>query len=181
MVTENRQKTWRNISDEKSSFLWFSLFRDVVRRFRKTNEAREGMLCSFRMYFLDNPTQLEKLTSFEETYENHHALWWYSNPDIKISEAINKRLRARDVDALFDMRYFIVDLFTLLQEQSHLAETVYAFRGVVMDKVKFNQLRESMTVGNSISMRGFLSTTLKREIAEMFGSNDTHEPNTVCS
>ena len=136
------------------------------------------MLTRFREYYQDDRVQMDRLSEFASTYESEHALWWYTKPSF-ISGIVNKALRARDIDALFDLRYCIVDLCQLLEERPRPTEPLSLHRTVLMDRDKFNKMKESMAPGDLLSTRGFLSTSLNHNAAKKFGSNDGNDPSKV--
>ncbi|CAF1488082.1 unnamed protein product [Adineta ricciae] len=175
---EHRQESLRNLSKEGAAFIWFHCLRNVVRRFDKSDSAKEDMMKRFREYFKDNPKQLRRLTEFSLNYEADHCLWWYTQPAF-ISDVLNKTLRAFDIDGLFGLRYCIADLCQLLEEQPRLTRPLLVYRAVLMDREKFEELTRTINVNDLISMRGFLSTSSKFDVAERFGLNDTNDPKKV--
>jgi hypothetical protein len=176
---EYEQQSLRNLSKETATFIWFRIFRNVIGHFEKSSQAKSDMIERFQEYYQSNPKQLKRLLEFADNYESDHALWWYTQPSF-ISDIINKTLRARDIDALFSLRYCIVDLCQLLGELSSPTEHMIVYRAVLMDRDKFEKMKETMTKDDLVSTRGFLSTSKKRKIAENFGLDDEHDPNKVC-
>ncbi|CAF1133626.1 unnamed protein product [Rotaria sp. Silwood1] len=177
-VTEHEQQSLRNLTKERATFIWFHVLRNVIRHFKKSPQAKSDMMERFQEYYQSNPKQLERLFDFANTYESDYALWWYTQPSF-ISDIINKTLRARDIDALFSLRYCIVDLCQLLEELPRPTEHLIVYRGVLMDRDKFEKMKETMGKGDLVSTRGFLSTARNRKIVEHFGSNDNHDPNKI--
>ncbi|CAF1404476.1 unnamed protein product [Adineta ricciae] len=175
---EHRQESLRNLSKEGAAFIWFHCLRNVVRRFDKSDSAKEDMMKRFREYFKDNSKQLQRLTEFSLNYEADHCLWWYTQPAF-ISDVLNKTLRAFDIEALFDLRYCIADLCQLLEEQPRLTRPLLVYRAVLMAREKFEELTMTVNVNDLISMRGFLSTSSKLDVAERFGLNDANDPKKV--
>ncbi|CAF2905465.1 unnamed protein product, partial [Rotaria sp. Silwood2] len=175
---EHEQQSVRNLSKETAAFIWFHILRNVVRHFEKSPQAKNDMIEHFREYYQGNPAQSKRLVEFAETYESDHALWWYTQPSF-ISDIINKTLRARDIDGLFSLRYCIVDLCQLLDELPRLTEHLTVHRAMLMDRDKFEQMKEHMNKGDLVSTRGFLSTSRDRKMAEKFGFNDSGDPNKV--
>ncbi|CAF3012380.1 unnamed protein product [Rotaria sp. Silwood2] len=175
---EHEQQSVRNLSKETAAFIWFHILRNVVRHFEKSPQAKNDMMEHFREYYQGNPAQSKRLVEFAETYESDHTLWWYTQASF-ISDIINKTLRARDIDGLFSLRYCIVDLCQLLDELPRLTEHLTVHRAMLMDRDKFEQMKEHMNKGDLVSTRGFLSTSRDRKMAEKFGFNDSGDPNKV--
>jgi hypothetical protein len=177
-VIEHEQQSLRNLSKETATFIWFHSLRNVVRHFKKSDQAKDDMMKRFREYYQDNPKQLDRLINFSHEYESDHCLWWYTQPSF-ISDIINKTFRALDIDGLFDLRYCISDLCQILEEEPRLTEPMIVYRALLMDQDKFEQMKKTINTDDLLSMRGFLSTSLKPEIAERFGWNDANDPNKV--
>ncbi|CAF1582683.1 unnamed protein product, partial [Didymodactylos carnosus] len=81
-----------------------------------------------------------------------------------------------DVESLFKLRYFITDLCKQLKqiydenlEFYHVFETTSVYRGLRLSDQDIEQLKQSR--GKYISTNGFLSTSLKQEVAELFATN----------
>ncbi|CAF2910007.1 unnamed protein product [Rotaria sp. Silwood2] len=175
-INENEQQSLRNLSKNTANFLWFHLFRNVIRYLNKSEKAKNDMMKRFREYFNNNSEQLKRLQNFAENYHSSFALMWYTEPAF-ISDVINKAMRSLDIDALFDLRYCIIDICQLLEKRPRPKDSLTVYRGVLMDKDKFESMQTSIVKGDLISMRGFFSTSSQRPIAEMFASNDKNELN----
>lgn len=176
-VKEDEQESLRNLNKETASFLWFSIFRNVVEHLHKSNEAKCDMIRCLEQYFWNNDQQLKRVRDFAENYQPHQVFRWYTQPSF-ISDVINKALRSLDLDALFDLRYFIIDLCHLLKERRK-PENEIVYRGVLMDKDKFDSMQSSINKDDLISMRGFLSTSRRRNVAERFCDNNANDPTKV--
>ena len=79
---------------------------------------------------------------------------------------IDKALRSLDIDALFDLRYFIFDLCQLLNDNRLLRQELTVYRGVLIDKEKFETMQSSVNHEDLLSVRGFLSTSRSRDIVQ---------------
>jgi tetratricopeptide (TPR) repeat protein len=83
---------------------------------------------------------------------------------------LNKALRQQNIDLLFTFRFLIRDLSRQLtelkQKQYTTTELLQLYRGQIMSKNEFNQLRAA--IGHIISMNSFLSTSTNRELANEF-------------
>ena len=129
-----------------------------------TDESRYEMIEEFRRLYQDNEVALADIDIFEQTYNAHTAIQWYSR-DSFIFRIISKALRSSDPEIMFKMRYFLVDLYLQLEglhKQVHmfnaspLKEKLY--RGQLMSKAEldyFNKLP-----GDIISINTFLSIVL---------------------
>ncbi|CAF1598114.1 unnamed protein product, partial [Didymodactylos carnosus] len=91
---------------------------------------------------------------------------------------INKALRTEDHYSLYKLRYFIINLSKQLKsiydENIEFYQDIFnpyltVYRGLTLDNNDIQQLQQS--IGKYISTNGFLSTSLKREVAELFVAN----------
>ena len=187
---EHEQKTFRNLSKETATFLWFHILRNVIDRLQKSSQVKNDLMIRLREYFQGNQVQLNELIEFADIYESDHILWWYTRPNF-ISDVINKAIRSQDIDALFDLRYFIIDLCHSLQESPRPKKEFNVYRAVLIDRDKFNKMQKTIKKDDGVpdskdskryvSMRGFLWRSLDREMCMIFGSNDNQNPNKVWS
>ncbi|CAF3750043.1 unnamed protein product [Rotaria sp. Silwood1] len=175
---QHEQQSLRNLSKETATFIWFHALRNVVHHFRKSSQAKNDMIVHFQEYYQNNPAQLNRLLKFADTYESNHPLCWYAQPSF-ISDIINKTLRACDIDALFSLRYCIIDLCQSLEELPRPTESLIVYRAVLIDRDKFDRMKKTMTKGNFVSTHGFLSKSKNRKVAEKFESNDNKDSNKV--
>ncbi|CAF1133774.1 unnamed protein product [Didymodactylos carnosus] len=118
------------------------------------------------------------LTGDVNTVPQYKSIYWYTRCRF-IFETLNKALRTQDIDMLFTMRFFIVDLHKQLQElhssaapASRMSMTVY--RGQVMSSEEFEKHRSN--IGGLLSINNFLSTSADKYVAELFADASTNEP-----
>jgi len=127
----------------------------------------------------DNNSQLVNITSFQRSYKNHSAVWWYTKESFLYS-TVNRALRTQDVTTLFMMGFFIRDLHLQLIElqqtnpKNQSLHTVY--RGQGMIDSEFQRLQQN--IGGLLSFNNFLSTSSDYDVSLMFarsaGDNPEH-------
>ncbi|CAF1319268.1 unnamed protein product [Didymodactylos carnosus] len=100
---EDNQTTMHNLSAETARFLWFQLFRDVIRKLPVTQESKTELIDKLKEYYISNYRQLIRIKEFELTYGSKNAIHWYTTVSF-ISDIINKALRTSDIDALYSFR-----------------------------------------------------------------------------
>ncbi|CAF0794152.1 unnamed protein product [Didymodactylos carnosus] len=146
-------KSVRDLEEESVDYSWHQLLRDALMSMNsQTQECKLEMLDYCRLYYRYNPTYLKQIDEFECTSE--------------------------DIDGLYKFRFFIVALCQKLTElfkknfdmycESSI-ETIYVYRGLTLASSEIEQLKQS--VGKHISTNGYLSTSLRRDIAETFAAN----------
>ncbi|CAF2108189.1 unnamed protein product [Rotaria magnacalcarata] len=137
-----------------------------------TDESRCEMIAEFRRLNQDNEVALADIDIFEQTYNDHTAIQWYSR-DSFLFRIISKALRSSDAEMMFKMRYFLVDLYLQLDglekqvcgfNVSPFKEKLY--RGQLMSKTEFDCFKKLS--GDIISINTFLSTTTSLQIALAF-------------
>ncbi|CAF3620755.1 unnamed protein product [Rotaria sp. Silwood1] len=169
------EKSTKDLSKESAHFLWFQLFRYVIIRLPKTQNAKQHMIQMCKQYYRGNRKQMKLIYDFEQNYQSTDAIRWYSKQSF-IYKLINKALRIEDIDLLYAFRFFIADLSENLRcehEKILLSEekilTVY--RGVKMAKEEFNKIKENK--GKLISLNGYVSTSRKKPLALHFALKST--------
>lgn len=178
LILEHQQQSLRDLKRDNVEFIWFQVLRKVLENVQRSRQAEEDLLTRFLDYYHDSPLSQNKVKNFVEEYDPEDALWWYTKPDL-VSDPLNKALRALDVDALIDLRYFIADMCRKLKTLPRPIDKQPFYRGVLMDKNKFEHLRSNFKCGDLVSTRGFLSTSLDFNIAEIYSSNDRNDPKKV--
>lgn len=160
----NEERSSTNIN---GNFLHFELFIDGLLRIPYDQTSRVKLLNLCRKEYQDNPQQLSIIKEFKESYVPEQALNWYSRPTF-LYKMLNKALRTQNINVLFLFRFFIQDLYKQLQKLQHNEHQrpIRVYRGQSISKQELHILKES--IGQSISMITFLSTSLNPEISRMF-------------
>ena len=140
-----------------------------------TNEARISMLDEFRRIYADDPSTLTDTEIFEQTYNSHSALQWYTR-DSFLFRLINQALRFSNADLMFKLSYFLIDLYTQLDEihrQTHESlreESIEKlYRGQTMSRKEFHSFEQ--LIGRCMSISTFFSTTTSLQIALFFANS----------
>jgi tetratricopeptide (TPR) repeat protein len=167
-----KQKTTRDLSKESASFLWFQLFKDVLLRMPRSEEAKREMIDQCRHYYRGNTEELANIDEFAKTYTDDDTIRWYTKQCF-IYRLCNKALRTEDIELLFMFRYYIQDLCKrldiehkrfIIKEQDPPIKTLY--RGLKLTPDELTRFQSN--VGSLISTNGFLSTTRNYELALQF-------------
>ncbi|CAF0978985.1 unnamed protein product [Rotaria sp. Silwood1] len=158
--------------EQASAFIAHQRTIDTLLCLPHTKESFIEMLEEFRRIYSDNEVALVDINTFEQTYNSNTALQWYSR-DSFLYRLINKALRSSDVDMMFKMRYFLIDLYVQLDGLYKETHTFYSrpmieklYRGQIMSKTEFEYFKQ--LPGQIISINTFLSTTTSLQIALAF-------------
>lgn len=73
-----KEKATRDLSKEAGSFLFFQLFKTVLKNMPKTPEAKKTMVSTCRDYYRGNLTELANIDDFDKTYKSVDAIPWYT-------------------------------------------------------------------------------------------------------
>ncbi|UJR11617.1 hypothetical protein I4U23_015799 [Adineta vaga] len=112
-------------------------------------------------------TMLEELRKFQEDiYTDDTVLRWYTM-DSFLYRIINESLRADDVGILFHSRFVIRELNEQLIKRQYKSP-IRVYRGQRISNDEAELLAKS--IGQLVSMKSFLSTSLDRGIAEMYAN-----------
>jgi tetratricopeptide (TPR) repeat protein len=176
IFNENKQYPVHEISKADTFFLWLKLLTNVLQKVNHPRDTLNEMLTKCREYYQDNSEQLEIIDKFGRDYRKEDAIHWYTT-DSFVSKLINKALRTEDFHALYICRAYIADLSEqlhrefddykqlLIEFEQPLAQwTVY--HGRSMSEEEIDDLRDKK--GQYIALNGFLSTSRKKSVADIY-------------
>jgi hypothetical protein len=171
MMMEMFQREFRETNEHSAAFLWWIY---LIRGFIDlpvNPESKRKFLNDCRQQYEGNKSELEKLDEFEATYSPDKALYWFTR-DCFLYRILNKSLRTENLEYIFKLRFFIVDVHVQLcklgSSQNISRMTVY--RGQVLSGNEFESLEHSFN--NLISINSFLSTSTDPEVALMYTGNN---------
>ncbi|CAF3309219.1 unnamed protein product [Rotaria socialis] len=179
---DRREKSTKDLSKESSEFLWFQLFHYAVTRMPRNQRAKEEMVHICKYYYRRNEKETQFIEEFEKEYQPKDAIFWYTKQCF-VYKLINKALRTEDIGFLYVFRFYIGDLFESLRQEhekilSSEENILHVYRGMKLDKVEFERLKENQ--GKLISTNGYLSTSRKKPVAINFATEPTNRLNIVC-
>ena len=164
------QQSTKDLTKQSEEFLWFQLFKYIVLRLPRNEQAKHDMIDTCRRYYTGNTTILKSVDQFERDYRSENAVLWYTK-DSFVYRLVNKALRTEDMDQLYKFRFFISDLSEILAREhekllSSMEEKIVVYRGAKLDKEEFDKLKQNQ--GKLISTNGYLSTSRNRALAVLF-------------
>ena len=118
-----------------------------------------------KQHYYDNQYQLNLISEFEKNYNPSQSIWWYTRPTF-LYEMLNKALRTQDINVLYSMRFFLVDLHNKLMElhnKSSRCSPLIVYRGQGVSNEELEKLKKSC--GRLLSIGNFLSTSIDKEVA----------------
>ncbi|CAF1320589.1 unnamed protein product [Rotaria sordida] len=171
-IYNKKEKATRDLSKEAGSFLFFQLFKSVLKNMPKTAEAKKTMVTTCRNYYRGNLTELKNIDDFDRTYKSSDAIPWYTKETF-VYKFINKALRTEDVDVLYQFRFYIMDLSEQLESKflelkAKQKDILRLYRGLKLSADEVENFQNS--IGNLISTNGYLSTSSERSVAYGFAT-----------
>lgn len=186
-------------SESNTSFMWTYLFMEVLLHMKlldsssslpnqlRSVDEKEELLIKLRKKYADDEQCFKMIEEFAATYSSDHAVWWYTR-DSPFYEELNKALRYRNLELLFLLRFFIVDIFQQLktkceqqraEQQQHdghsrRISTLLVYRGQLISSKEMGNLTHS--TGEFVSTNAFMSATLKESVAREFLDKSPEDP-----
>jgi hypothetical protein len=74
----NKEKAIYNLLKEQGSFLFFQLFKFLLKTIPKTYEAKQTMITLCRNYYRGNLIELSNIDDFDRTYKSWDAILWFT-------------------------------------------------------------------------------------------------------
>lgn len=160
---------------QEAEFMYSHLAREILISMEST---KMEMVDYCRHQYADDENQLRLIQEFEQSYESHRAIFWYTR-DTFLYRLLNKALREQDINILYSLRYFIKDLHSQLTD-FHLkqistnsltnGEVLQLYRGQLIKTDEF-QYKIRQNIGGFLSVTNFLSTTKLKQLATIFSGN----------
>ncbi|CAF2001578.1 unnamed protein product [Rotaria magnacalcarata] len=140
----------------------------------------EDIMCMLTMldrcyqYYQGKQTELASVNRFARQYRCQDAAHWFTK-DIFLYRFVNKLFRTGDLEMFHNVRFYITHLSLQLMELKHKQQRVMkgitiVYRGLRQSEQELDMLRN--LVGTVIHTKGFMSTSLNRQVALAFAGAD---------
>ena len=169
------QNTTRNLTKDAASFMGLQLFLIIISDLKCSQNEMNVMLdyCSKQaQHNIKQKQMLFQIEEFRRNYKSQDAIFWYTKESF-VYHLLNRALRTEDFEALYIFRFFLADLCRQLKVeheklcQNQLQSPILTlYRGGHISREELDDLKK--TVDNITSLNGFISTSLKQEIAMDF-------------
>ncbi|UJR24159.1 hypothetical protein I4U23_027125 [Adineta vaga] len=166
----------RYCNKQECTFMYSQLLKEVLLRFEDDSTTEFVEYC--RKLYSKDPPQLVIIDEFERQYDKRRAIWWYTR-DCFLHKLMNKALRTRDVETLYNMRTFLrhlhQELVQLRPKDDHIqsASILTLYRGQKLSFREFDKLKNNE--GGLLSVSNFVSTTTSQDVAIIFAGQSDHE------
>ncbi|CAF1216691.1 unnamed protein product [Rotaria sp. Silwood1] len=166
------EKAACDLSKEQGSFVFFQIFKLLLKNMPNTYEAKKTMIKVCRNYYRGNLTELKNIDDFDQTYKSVDAIPWFTKETF-LYKFIYKTLRTQDIYLIYQLRFYIKDFseqlelkFKELKEKQKDVLKLYRATKLSSDDVANFQ----NSIGNLISCSGYLSTSSEYSVAYGFGT-----------
>lgn len=198
-LRDKTEKTVRDLNKDNVRFLWFQLLIDILIKIPYNEQAKDELLFECRKHDgipCQDDEELEENVSnttknnydkkaesdmldFEKNYKSDEAIKFYTK-DSFLYRLFNRAFRTENIDLLFIFRFFLADMYKHLQklylEQFPDDLPDFVYRGQPMTNLEFNSIKNN--VGRLMSINTFFSTSIDRQVAEIYaGVDKASDPN----
>ncbi|CAF3043552.1 unnamed protein product [Rotaria sp. Silwood2] len=161
-----------NLNQSDLYFMYGQLFKEILLDIDDNEERSIKELAEYcRKKYSDNQAELKKIDQFEQEYQRHSPIWWYTC-ECFIYHMLNRALGTLDVDIILKMGFFIRDLYRDLEKlylktiHSYNGQFLTVYRGQTFTNAKFQILKKMK--GGLISFNNFLSTSQNEDVSIYF-------------
>ena len=147
------------------SFMYSKILVDLLRRIDYDEPDRKDFFAFLRENYQGNSVALGKIDQFEEQYQEHTPIWWYTRENC-IFRVLNKALKTFDAVRMIKLGCFLRDLYREIVDlyaKADRSRKLTVYQGRRMTKDQFNEFRRRK--GGLMSFPSVLSTTTDQSIA----------------
>ncbi|CAF1417308.1 unnamed protein product [Adineta steineri] len=146
-----------------SSFMYTLILKEILSEMNYDVTAKKQLTQFYREYYYNVPSTQKKIDNFNQNYELHTPIWWYTGFPF-IYEILNEALRLQKTKIIIKMGFFIKDLHNQIEQlYTPATKKIIVYRGQRLSYAHFNQLRT--LEGGLYFFNCFLSTTTDRQLA----------------
>ncbi|CAF3838532.1 unnamed protein product, partial [Rotaria sp. Silwood1] len=176
------ENSLRNLNENRTSLLWFEILLEVLIRMEYDKKDKADMIEQCRLYYSDNESVLKDIDEFDQNYTPENAISWYTRNSF-VFRLLNKAFRTENIDIIFIFRFFVKDLYKQLKELNEeflkfLEDldifNIILYRGQLMTYDELQKLQEN--INGLVSMNTFVSTSMDKEVAEMYAGDGLRRP-----
>jgi tetratricopeptide (TPR) repeat protein len=158
---------------ERISFMYDQLFREIILNSEEGNLEELYQFCE--THYSNNNKEKKYLTELRKTYSKEESIYWYTKEGC-LYKVLNKALRTREYETLYELRDFIRHLHEqLVQLNKTEREIPILYRGQAMETAELDRIRKNK--GEPTFFANFLSTSTNRTRAMWFAEESVKNPN----
>ncbi|CAF4820183.1 unnamed protein product, partial [Rotaria sp. Silwood2] len=168
-----------NLDELDQSFMYSQILKEIILDIKPDKTAKKEFVDFCCTHYADNNTQSSKIRDFEQLYEHHSPIWWYTKEPF-IYSIVNKALRTQEIDVIIKMGFFIQDLHRQIEQlhtEAHQTSKMIIYRGQGMSNDDFEKIKKSE--GGFLSFNNFLSTSIDQDVSYSFAESAGDNPQLI--
>jgi len=164
----------QNLDRLDQSFMYTQVLKEILLEIEYSPQSFQDLIEYCRKEYANNAKELIIIKQFEDNYQKHSPIYWYTHPGF-IYSTLNRALRMLDIDTIIKMGFFIQDLCKAIekvhnkQTDGQAKQSFIVYRGQSLSKDDFDQLVKAKN--GLISFNNFLSTSKKRDVSIEFAKD----------
>jgi tetratricopeptide (TPR) repeat protein len=171
-VSMNNTTSTANFTQLDQSFMYTQILKEILLDINFSEVPIKEFISYCRNHFANNKKELDYIKKLEHEYRQHTPIWWYTN-ECFLHSMLNQALRKMDVDIIIKMGFFVKDLHRQIEKLHRKQhgdpkqfQSFIVYRGQGLSTVDFYKMRRIEE--GLISFNNFVSSSKKRDVAEMF-------------
>ncbi|CAF1213642.1 unnamed protein product [Rotaria sp. Silwood1] len=162
-----------SLDTKTMSFVYYQLLLEILisPSYITTQGTFYELIHTLRQYSSDDQYGTNLINEFQKTYHRNKAVSWLIR-DTPLIRFVNKALREQDIDMLFELRFLLVDIHSLLT--THQARSLNVYKLQLMLKNEMENIRANP--GQLLIVNGFLfASTNMSQLMSTITNNDQYE------
>lgn len=160
------------LTDSNKEFIYLQMIKRTILEINSDKKFRKEGIDYARQFYLNHEQQLHIIDTFEENYNLHAPIWWYTRRCF-LYYMLRKAFAKRDFEVIFHLSFFIRDLYkdirkAHVQTHSHQHSPISIYRATAMTLAQFEELEKCQ--GGVLAFDDFLLTTLEFNVAYRFAN-----------
>ncbi|CAF3417209.1 unnamed protein product [Rotaria socialis] len=171
--------SFKDLNTLDCSFIFSHLFKNIMLEFNDNVQLQQHFIGFCREKYAKNKGELKIINEFDEHYQNHSPIWWYTR-ECFLSKMLDKAMRMQDIDILFKMKFFLRDLHQQI-EQLHSTMPTNIFHVLYRGQGLFNEQFEILktNIHGTLSFNNFFLANSSHDISLRFAQHSLDRDNIV--
>lgn len=170
-----------DINESNKQFIFLQMMKSILLEIQYDKKFRGELVDYARTFYCTNPQQLNIIDTFDENYQLHSPIWWYTRKCF-VYQMLRKAFHEQDFEIIYKLAFFIRDLHreikkAYLQAHSHQYHPISVYRAAKMTDKEFKHFENNQN--GLLSFNDFVITTLERTIALKFAQKLRTDPDTI--
>ncbi|CAF3149528.1 unnamed protein product [Rotaria socialis] len=175
------QVSMAHLDDSDKKFVYLQMIKSTILEINYDKKVRKEYTDFARQFYLNSDQQLNIIDTFEENYNLHSPIWWYTRKS-SIYHMLRKAFYKKDLEIICQLAFFIRDLNrdikkSHLQTHNHQRSPVTVFRTTAIKTADFEKLERSE--GRVLAFDDFLIATLELNVAVKFANTLCNDPDMI--